>query len=96
MEFITILGFTAALATTVCNIPQALKIIRTKETKGVSTITYSMLLLGLVLWVIYGFLREDWPIIVSNGISGLICAMVLFLKLMPKKVLNDIHQKVHE
>ena len=96
MDAITILGFSAALFTTISNIPQALKIVRTRETKGVSTMSYSVLLTGLTLWVIYGFTREDWPIIVSNTISALICAIVLFLKLTSKKVLDDIHQKVHE
>lgn len=96
MDFITLIGFAAALFTTISNIPQALKIIRTKETKGVSAASYSVLLLGLVLWVVYGFLRDDWPIIISNGISAFICATVLFLKLTSKKVLDDIHEKVHQ
>ena len=96
MDAITLLGFSAALFTTISNIPQVMKIIRTRETKGVSTMSYTVLLIGLILWVVYGMMREDWPIIVSNGISALICAIVLFLKLTSKKVLDDIHQKVHE
>lgn len=96
MDGTTLLGFAAALFTTISNIPQALKIIRTKETKGVSAASYSVLLLGLLLWVGYGLLRNDWPVIISNGISALICATVLFLKLTSKKVLDDIHEKVHQ
>jgi MtN3 and saliva related transmembrane protein len=96
MDYIEIVGLGAALFTTVSNIPQALKIIRTKETKGVSTKTYSILFTGLVLWVVYGFLRNDFPLILANGISALICGIVLFLKLTSRKILNDIHDKVHE
>jgi MtN3 and saliva related transmembrane protein len=96
MDYIEIVGLGAALFTTVSNIPQALKIVRTKETKGVSTKTYSILFTGLVLWVVYGFLRNDFPLILANGISALICGIVLFLKLTSRKILNDIHDKVHE
>lgn len=96
MDYITLFGFAAALLTTISNIPQAYKIIKTKETKGVSTWSYSALFLGLVLWVVYGFLRTDIPIIVANSISAVICGIVLFLKLISQKTLEDIHDKVHE
>jgi len=96
MEFVTILGFAAALFTTISNIPQAVKIIRTKETKGVSAMSYLALLVGLIAWVIYGILRDDWPIIVSNAISAIICAIVLILKLISKEKLEEIHDKVHD
>lgn len=94
MDFTTTLGFSAALFTTISNIPQAVKIIRTKETKGVSATSYTVLFIGLALWVAYGFLRNDWPVIVANSISALICGIVLFLKLTSKKVLENIHQKM--
>ena len=95
MDFTTILGFIAALFTTICNIPQAVKIIRTKETKGVSTLTYLALLTGLILWVVYGILRNDWPVIIANAISATFCAIVLILKLMPKDKLEKLHNTVH-
>ena len=96
MDFTTILGFSAALFTTICNIPQVVKIVRTRETKAVSTLSYSALFIGLILWVVYGTLREDWPVIIANSISATICALVLTLKLMSKKKLKDLHDKVHE
>lgn len=96
MDYIQLFGFAAALLTTISNIPQAYKIIKTRETKGVSTWTYIVLFVGLLLWVIYGFLRSDIPIIVANSISALICGIVLFLKLISKKTLENIHDKVQE
>ncbi|HMI06854.1 MAG TPA: SemiSWEET transporter [Flavobacterium sp.] len=95
MNYIQILGLSAALFTTVSNIPQALKIIKTKETKSVSTSSYVALLFGLVLWVVYGFMRDDLPIIISNIISAVITAVVLFLNLTSKEILENIHDKVH-
>lgn len=90
MDFISILGFTAALFTTICNIPQAVKIIRTRQTKDISALSYLALFIGLVLWVIYGFFRNDWPLIIANAISALIAGTVLTLKLIPKRQLEKL------
>jgi len=95
MDFTTIIGLSAALMTTISNIPQAYKIIKTKETKAVSAWSNIVLFTGLAVWVVYGFLREDWPIIISNLISATITAIVIFLKLTSKKVIEVIHEKVH-
>lgn len=93
MDTLSILGFTAALFTTLCNIPQVVKIIRTRKTEDVSTLTYCALLTGLILWTIYGILKTDWPVIIANAISAAIAATVLFLKLASKKTLEKINQK---
>ncbi|GEP49416.1 hypothetical protein FNO01nite_00880 [Flavobacterium noncentrifugens] len=95
MDSITIIGLGAALMTTISNIPQAYKIIKTKETNAVSAWSNIVLFIGLVVWVVYGFLRNDWPIIISNLISAIITAIVIFLKLTSKKVIEDIHDKVN-
>lgn len=95
MDYIQILGLVAAVLTTAANIPQALKIIRTKSTKSISTTTYSLLLAGFAIWITYGFLRNDLPIILANGISALVSITILFLKHTSKKVLEDLHDKVH-
>ena len=94
MDYIQIIGFSAAVLTTAANIPQAYKIVKTKSTKSISTITYSMLLIGFMLWITYGILDADLPIVLANGISALVTITILFLKHTSKAVLNDIHDKV--
>lgn len=96
MDVIQTTGYAAAFLTMVCNIPQAIKIIRTKDTKSVSAVTYSLLLAGLVLWVIYGFMRNDLPVILCNSFSALFCATVLFLKLSSAKVVDQIHDTIND
>ena len=51
--FTTIIGYTAALVTTFCLVPQLYKIITDKNSGGVSVLTYSILLTGQILWVVY-------------------------------------------
>lgn len=94
MDYIQIIGLSAAVLTTAANIPQAYKIIKTKSTKDISIMTYSMLIVGFILWVIYGVIREDYPVIIANGISVLICSTVLFLKFMSKESLEKINDKI--
>ena len=95
MDYIQILGLAAAIFTTAANIPQTLKIIKTKSTKSISTITYIMLLVGFLLWITYGFMRDDLPIILANIISAVISITILFLKHTSKEVLDTIHETVH-
>jgi len=95
MDPVQITGLAAALFTTVSNLPQAYKIIKTKETKAVSVWSNLVLLVGLIVWVVYGFMRDDWPVIIANAISAIITAIVIFLKLTSKQTLENIHQKVN-
>ena len=76
-----ILGFVAAILTTLCWLPQAVKTIRTKETRSLSLVTQGALTLGVVLWLSYGLLIGNAPIIFSNAISLVLVATILALKL---------------
>lgn len=80
MEFIDILGFVAGICVTISVIPQILKIWKTKKVKGISLLTFSVLTFGVALWVLYGVLKNDLPIIVTNSISlSLNIVMVYFI-----------------
>lgn len=81
MDYTQALGLAAAFFTTVANIPQAIKVIRTGSTKSLAASTYAMLFLGMVLWVIYGVVRSDLPVILANAIAGALCGVILFMKL---------------
>jgi MtN3 and saliva related transmembrane protein len=85
MDYIQILGLAAAFFTTAANIPQAIKVIKTSSTKSLSALTYAMLFIGMALWVSYGIIRNDLPIILANSIAGALCGIILVMKLLPKK-----------
>ena len=84
MDYVQLLGLAAALFITGANIPQTIKVIKTGSTKSLSSITYSMLFIAGMLWVIYGFMRNDIPIILANAVSGTLCGIILFIKLLAK------------
>ncbi|KGO79228.1 hypothetical protein Q763_14395 [Flavobacterium beibuense F44-8] len=84
MNYTQILGLIAAILTTGANIPQAIKVIKTKSTKSLSAATYALLFAGMISWVIYGILRKDIPIILANAVAGSLCGVILFMKLFVK------------
>jgi MtN3 and saliva related transmembrane protein len=82
--FVSILGFVAAFCTTLSFIPQALRVIKTKHTKDLSLVMYSMFNFGIVLWLIYGVLIDAWPIIIANMITLGLTLTILVLKIKYK------------
>ena len=82
--YVTILGMVAATCTTVAFVPQAWKTIRTKDTKSLSLVMYCILILGTLLWLTYGILIEDLPVIVANAVTSSFIAVILFMKIKHK------------
>ena len=66
MEFVTILGLVAATISTIGFFPQAIKTIKTKRTADLSLGMYLFLTVGFTLWLIYGIMLKDLPIIFAN------------------------------
>ena len=84
MNPITILGLIAAAFTTLSFLPQAIKAIKTKNTKDLSLVMYSIFTIGVLLWLIYGVLVKDLPIIVSNAITFVLAVVILIMKIKYK------------
>ncbi len=84
MNGVTILGLVAATFTTAAFVPQAVKIIKTKHTKDISIVMYSMLMVGIILWLIYGIMLEELPIILTNSVTLIFTSIILGLKLKYK------------
>jgi MtN3 and saliva related transmembrane protein len=83
--YITIIGGIAAVLSTVSFMPQAIKIIRSRDTSGISTGMYVVTVVGFLLWTAYGVLQGAWPLIGSNNICLLLSAFILWMKLLSAK-----------
>lgn len=84
MENVEILGLVAATLTTVAFVPQVYKAWVEKSTKDISLAMYSILLLGMILWLIYGIYLGSMAIILANTVTGILVAMMLIMKLRYK------------
>jgi MtN3 and saliva related transmembrane protein len=81
MGAVTWIGFAAAFCTTFALVPQALKAWTTRSTGDVSIGWIGVLTFGTLLWFVYGLFLRDPPLIVANGISGLLSLAILGMKL---------------
>ncbi|RKS55138.1 MtN3 and saliva related transmembrane protein [Gillisia mitskevichiae] len=81
MEWTDVLGLVAGICTTVAVVPQIKKALQTKKVEDISPGMFSILIVGVFLWVVYGITQKDMPIIVTNGVSLALNGMMLFLML---------------
>lgn len=75
------MGYAAATLTTLAFVPQALKTIRSRDTRGISLGMYVVFTLGIVCWFGYGIALGSWPMIIANAITFVLAAVILGLKL---------------
>ena len=84
MTAITMLGLVAASLTTVAFIPQVHKTWKTKSAKDLSLGMYLIFTSGVILWLIYGILKEDIPIIAANVVTLSLTLVLLYFKIFYK------------
>jgi MtN3 and saliva related transmembrane protein len=75
------IGSVAAVCTTFCWIPQTVKIIRERQTSGISLIAQTLFTFGVSLWAVYGLLLGRWPLLLANVVTLALSLAILFLKL---------------
>jgi MtN3 and saliva related transmembrane protein len=80
-DSVELLGLVAGFIGAFAFAPQAFKILRDRNTAGVSTLTYAMVFSGALLWGAYGVFRAAPSIVLWNGVAAGLAALVLILKL---------------
>ena len=81
METTEWVGIVAGICTTVAILPQIKHSWETKEVDNVSPGMFIIMMCGVGLWTVYGILKTDWAIIVTNGISFLLNSFLLYILL---------------
>jgi len=80
-----LLGLIAGGITSIAMMPQLIKVIKEKNAKDISVVMLLVLITGLSLWVWYGILQDELPIILSNGFSVLVNLTLLICCIIFKK-----------
>jgi MtN3 and saliva related transmembrane protein len=80
MSSADIIGSVAAILTTSSFLPQAAHVLRTRDTRAISLTMYAMFTVGITLWGIYGLMTLQWSIIIANGITLCLAALILIMK----------------
>ena len=77
MDITSLIGNIAALLTTTSFLPQAIKTIKTKDTASLSFPMYLLFVAGVTLWLVYGTLNNQMPIIIGNSITLILASIIL-------------------
>ena len=75
-----VVGYTAAVLTTLSFAPQALLTLRTRNTRNLSLAMYSMFVAGVAVWLYYGLLREDYVVVAANAVTFLLSFPIFAMK----------------
>lgn len=80
MDWITVLGLAAATFTTGAFVPQVWKVWKTKQARDISWIMVLVMFVGITLWLVYGLILKNPPLIFANTITDVLVIILLALK----------------
>ena len=88
-----VVGYSAAILTTVAFVPQVLQALRTKDLSSVSLAMYITFCIGIALWLVYGLMLQAWPVVIANiftlGLAGVVLALKVKQVLAQKRADNS-------
>lgn len=76
----TFIGLAAAFCTTIAFLPQVIQTWRTRSTKDISLAMFLVFTTGIFLWLVYGVILRDVPLIAANGITFVLSGTILYFK----------------
>jgi MtN3 and saliva related transmembrane protein len=80
-NWLTILGFVAAVLTSTAFVPQVVKIWKTNDTNSISLSMFLMFTSGILCWLVYGIFKKDIVITIANIATLSMCSYILFKKM---------------
>lgn len=81
IDFITALGLTAGVISTIAFLPQLIKTWRSRSAQDLSWSMLIILCTGITLWLLYGIVISDLPVIASNAVLLCLVSVILVLKI---------------
>ena len=92
-----VIGYIAGVLVVVYNIPQLIRMIRTKSTDDVEFVSLLFQIILNILYITYGVLMQELPILISESFAFLICGSMIILKrIYDKKKVAETNEETHE
>ena len=95
MDIALIVGYLASVCSMTSFVPQAWKIIKTGDTAAISMRMYAVTVVGFALWSVFGVMRMEWPIILTNIVCFCLSAFILIMKMLPSRRREEIASKLN-
>ena len=89
-KFIIVIGTLAAFASMGSFVPQAWRIVKTRDTGSLSASTYFLTVLAFALWCGYGFLLGAWPLVASNAVCLVLSTFIFVMTLLPQSAKDKV------
>jgi MtN3 and saliva related transmembrane protein len=84
MSLVAICGLIGGTLTTLSFLPQVIQVWKTRSTKDISLIMFVLFTIGVLFWLVYGVLIEEWPVIIANGMTLIFACIILVFKAIYK------------
>jgi len=94
VNWITVAGALAALCSMISFVPQAWRIVRSRDTSSISPTTYDFTVSGFLLWTMYGVGLGEWPLILTNSVRFLLALFILAMTLLPQEKKDAVADKI--
>lgn len=75
-------GYIASVLSILNQFPQAIKVLRTKDTRSISLVMYCIVVVAITMWLIYGIMLKDGPLIWANALSLIPIVYIFIIKLI--------------
>jgi MtN3 and saliva related transmembrane protein len=84
MSLISICGIIGGTLTTLSFLPQVIQVWKTRSTKDISLVMFVLFTIGVLFWLVYGILINEWPVIIANGMTLIFACIILVFKAIYK------------
>jgi MtN3 and saliva related transmembrane protein len=88
------IGLVAAALTIASFLAQSHKIVKTRDVKSLSAPMWMLSTTAFAMWIAYGVMLGEWPIIIPNAVCFVLAAFILALKLMPRRARERVSDKL--
>lgn len=94
IDAVQILGFCAAAVSVPSFVPQAWKIIKSREIKGLSARMYALTAVSFTPWLMFGVAKQEWALIIAKGVCLVAALFILAMITVPAKTRSEIATKL--
>jgi MtN3 and saliva related transmembrane protein len=93
-DFAQIVAAVGACASVASFTPQAWRIIKARETKGLSAGMYALTVLAFAAWTLFGGLTGQWALVVPNAICLVFALFILAMILLPAHRTAEVAERL--
>jgi MtN3 and saliva related transmembrane protein len=94
MDLTGFIGGAATCASVTSFLPQAVKVVKTKDASAISAKMYGVTVVGFALWTAYGAMIASYPLIATNSLCFLFSAFILAMKLLPQERKEAVAERI--